>query len=78
MAASSFSTEIDGHACVNIIYQGQKYSCLQMRVLDQQLCCDVLLGIDFQAFQSSATSGGKNILDYLWIYYFSGEASNTP
>jgi len=48
MAASAFSTEVKGHTCVNIMYQGQDYTGVWLGVLDH-LCCDILLGIDFQA-----------------------------
>ena len=51
MAASAFSTEIKGHKCVNIRYEGQDYIGVRLGVFDH-LCCDILLGIDFQAQHS--------------------------
>ena len=64
MVASAFSTEVKGHTCVNITYQGQDYTGVRLGVLDH-LCCDILLGIDFQAQHSSVVfkfGGNKTTL----------------
>jgi len=61
MAASAFSTEVKGRTCVNIRSQGQDYTGVRLGVLDH-LCCDILLGTDFQAQHSSVDFkfGGNN------------------
>jgi len=78
MAASAFSTEVKGHTCVNITYQGEDYTDVRLGVLDH-LCCDILLGIDFQAQHSSVVFkfGGNKTTDCLWVYYTADKVTHT-
>jgi len=58
MAISAFSTEIKGNTYVKILYQGQKYSLVQLGALDH-LCCYILLEIDYQAHRFSIVFKNK-------------------
>ena len=54
MAASSLSTVIQGYCVVDLVYRGKLYNGLRVSVL-QDLCADLILGLDFQSRHESIT-----------------------
>ena len=54
MAASSFSTAVRGYCLIDLTYQGKTYKDLRVSVMDD-LCVDLILGLDFQSRHKSIT-----------------------
>ncbi|XP_064080564.1 uncharacterized protein LOC135197423 [Macrobrachium nipponense] len=54
MASKSLNASSPGFVTADLVHLDQRYPCIQLRVL-KDLCCDVILGYDFQKQHKSVT-----------------------